>query len=175
MLGPHTHTNRARDTRIAEPRPPPQGRGGLERGAPNTRQPSQQWEATTPGRPPTTPAARSPSQGIQDKGGSAGLPHPGTRAHSMWVADPDSPPTGRAAGGGGATEFRRPSQRRKAPPPGTPPRQPHSAQRRLARAHAVGPVLGPLTHTNRSREPWTGPRNPGCPPQGTGGRGMDSA
>ena len=88
---------------------------------------------------------------------SAGPPHPHTRAHSTWVADPDSPPRGRAAGGGTAPEFRRPSQR--APPPGTPSRHPHSAQRPLARAHAVGPVLGPHAHDNgtretRAAEPW---------------------
>ena len=93
----------------------------------------------------------------------------------MWVGDPDSPPRGRAVGGGRAPEFRRPSQRQKAPPPGAPSRHPHSAQRQLARAHAVGSVLGPHAHSNRAREQLTGPQNPGCPPQGTGGRGRDSA
>ena len=66
---------------------------------------------------------------------------------------------GRAAGGGTAPDTRRPSQRWKAPPPGTPFRHPHSEQRRPARAHAVGPVLGPHTRIDRTRdtrdaEPW---------------------
>ena len=86
-------------------------------------------------------------------------PQPHTRAHGMWVTDPNGTPRGRAVGGGGAPDHRRPSQRRKAPPPGTPFRHPHSEQRRPARAHAVGPVLGPHARTNRTRdtrvaEPW---------------------
>ena len=44
-------------------------------------------------------------------------------------------------------------------PPGTPSRHPHSEQRRPARAHAVGPVLGPHARIDRTRdtrvaEPW---------------------
>ena len=47
----------------------------------------------------------------------------------------------------------------KAPPPGTPFPQPYSEQRRPARAHTVGPVLGPHARTDRTRdtrvaEPW---------------------
>ena len=66
---------------------------------------------------------------------------------------------GRAAGGGTAPDTRRPLQWWKAPPPGTPFRHPHSEQCRPARAHAVGPVLGPNARTNRTRdtrdaEPW---------------------
>ena len=66
---------------------------------------------------------------------------------------------GRAAGGGTAPDTKRPSQRWKAPPPGTPFRHPHSEQRRPARAHAVGPVLGPHARIDRTRdtrvaEPW---------------------
>ena len=85
-------------------------RGGT---APDTRRPSQQWQATLPppGRPPTTPpprhAAPTGHAGQQD---SVGPPHPHTRAHSTWVADLNSPPSGRAVGGGGAPDLRRPSQ-----------------------------------------------------------------
>ena len=66
---------------------------------------------------------------------------------------------GRAAGGGTAPDTRRPSQRWKAPPPGTPFRHPHSEQRQPARAHAVGPMLGPHARIDRTRdtrvaEPW---------------------
>ena len=50
------------------------------------------------------------------------------------------------------------------PPAGTPSRHPNSAQRRRAKAHAVGPVLGPHAHTTRSREILA--TGPGCPPQG---------
>ena len=100
-------------------------------------------------------------------------PHPHTRAHGMWMTDPNSTSRGRAVGGGGAPDHRRPSQRRKAPPPGTPFRHPHSEQHRPARAHALGPVLGP---TPAPTAPGThGSRSPGCPLQRTGGRGRDSA
>ena len=56
-------------------------------------------------------------------------------------------------------DLRSPSQWWKAPPPGTTFRHPHSEQRRPARAHAVGPVLGPHARTDRTRdtrvaEPW---------------------
>ena len=82
-----------------------------------------------------------------------------TRARSTWVADPNSPPSGGAVRGGTAPDLRRPSQWWKAPPPGTPFRHPHSEQRRPARAHAVGPVLGLHARTDRTRdtrvaEPW---------------------
>ena len=55
-------------------------------------------------------------------------------------------------GGGGGPDLRRPSRRRTGPPPGLPFRHPHSAQHRPARAHAMGPVLGPHARTNRTRD-----------------------
>ena len=56
------------------------------------------------------------------------------------------------------------------PPPGTPSSHPNSAQRRLARAHAVGLVLGPHAHATRARK--TRATGPGRPPQGrAAGRG----
>ena len=90
----------------------------------------------------------------------------------MWVAYPNSPPSGQAVGGGTAPELRRPSQWWKAPPPGTPFRDPHSEQRRPARAHAVGPVLAPHARTDRTwdtrvAEPW-----PLAPEDGRPGEGQ---
>ena len=59
--------------------------------------------------PPLQPApqhmnATDPPRGAQP-------PHPHARAHNTWIADSDSPPSGRAVGGGGAHDPRRPSQR----------------------------------------------------------------
>ena len=127
--------------------------------APDTRRPSQQWQATPPGDGPPPPPRHAAPTGPAGQGDSAGPPHPHTRSHSTWVADPNSPPSGRAVGRGTAPDLRRPSQWWKAPPPGTPFRQPHSEQRRPAQAHAVGPVLGPHARTDRTRdtrdaEPW---------------------
>ena len=119
--------------------------------APDTRGPSQLWQATPPGDgSPALPRHAAPT-GRASQGDSAGPPHPHTRAQSTWVAYPDSPPGGRAVGGGGAPDLRRPSQHWKRPPPGTPFCHPHSEQRPPARAQAVGPVLGPHAGTYRTR------------------------
>ena len=174
VLGPHACTDRTRDTRVAEPRrPAPEGGRPLKGTAPDTRRPSQRWQAGPPGDgPPPAPRHAAPT-GHAGQGDSVGPPHPRARAHSMSVADPNSPPSGRAVRGGGVPDLRRPSQRWKAPPPGTPFRHPHCEQGRPARAHAVGPVLGP---TPAPTSPGThGSRNPGRPPQRTGSRGRDSA
>ena len=123
------------------------------------------------GRPPPPPRHAAPT-GHAGQGDSVGPPHPHARAHSMWVADPNSPPSERAVGGGTAPDLRRPSQLWKAAPPGTPFRHCHSEQRRPARAHAVGPVLGPHARTDRTRETRVAePRLP-APEDGRPGEGQ---
>ena len=72
--------------------------------------------------------------------------------HRTHPTSPSSPPSGQAVGGGTAPDLRRSSQWWKAPPPGTPFRHPHSEQRRPARVHALGPVLGPHARIDRSRD-----------------------
>ena len=244
---------RAGSPRPHRPHPGHTGRGTLaarSRGraagggtAPDTRCPSQRWQATPPGDGPPPPPRHAAPTGHAGQADSVGLPHPHTRAHSTWVADPNSPPQwagsrgrdsawpqtpltmmegtpprgppsatptaskagpqgrtlwgqcwvptpaptapgtpgrgtlaahyrGRAAGGEAAPDTRRPSQRWQAPPRGTPFRHPHSEQRRPARAHAVGPVLGPHARTDRTRdtraaEPW-----PPAPKDGRPGDGQ---
>ena len=120
--------------------------------APDTRRPSQRWQATPPVDGPPPPPWNAAPTGHAGQGDSVGPPHPYTRAHSTWVVEPNSPPSGRAVGGGTAPELRRPSQWWQAPPPGMPFRHSHSQQRRPARAHAVGPVLGPHARTDRTRD-----------------------
>ena len=139
--------------------------------APDTKRPSQRWQATPPGDGPPPPPRHAAPTGHAGQGDSAGPPHPHTHAHSTWVADPNSPPSGRAVGGGTAPDLRRPSQWWKAPPPGTPFRHPHSEQRRPARAHAVGPVPGPRARTDRTRDtrvakPWMPAPEDGRPGEG---------
>ena len=121
--------------------------------------------------PPPAPRHAAPT-GHAGQRDSVGSPHTHTRAHSTWVADPNSPPNGRAVEGGTAPDLRRPSQWWKAPPPGRPFRHPHSKQRRPARAHAVVQVLGPHARTDRTRdtrvaEPW-----PPAPEDGRLGEGQ---
>ena len=140
--------------------------------APDTRRPSQRWQTTPPGDGPPPPPRHAAPTGHAGRGDGVGLPHPHTRAHSTWVADPNSPPSGRAVGGGTAPDLRRPSQWWKAPPPGTPFRHPHSEQRRPAGAHAVGPVLGPHARIDRNRDTRVAePRLP-APEDGRPGEGQ---
>ena len=94
-------------------------------------------------------------------------PHPGHTGRGTLAARS----RGRAAGGGTAPDTRRPSQRWKAPPRGTPFRHPHSGQRRPARAHAGGPVLGSHARIDRTRdtrvaEPWQPAPEDGRPGEG---------
>ena len=172
LLGPHARTDRTRNTRVAEPwlPAPEDGQPGegqrLTPDAPhNGGQPAPPRTARTP------PPRHAAPAGHASQGDSVGPPHPHTRAHSTWVADPDSPPSGRAVGGGTAPDLRRPSKKWKARPPGTPFRHPHSEQRRPTRAHAVGPVLGPHARTDRTQdtrvaEPWLPAPEDGRPGEG---------
>ena len=152
--GPHPgHTGR--ETLAARSR----GRAAGGGTAPDTRRPSQRWQATPPGDGPPAPERHAAPTGHAGQGDSVGPRHPNTRADSRWVAVPNRPPSGRAVGGGTAPDLRRPSQWWKAPPPGTAFRHPYSEQRRPARAHAVGLVLGHHARTDRTwntqvAEPW---------------------
>ena len=118
VLGPHARTDRTRDTRVAEPRlpAPEDGRPGENSALHQTPlttvagHPPRQW-------PPTITAARSPHRACGPRG-QCWAPTPRHPAHSRWVADPNSPRSGRAVGGGTAPDLRRPSQWWKAPPPG---------------------------------------------------------
>ena len=142
--------------------------------APDTRRPSQRWQAPPPGDAlPPPPQRATPARKGARCGAGAGStrphqPHPGHTGRGTLAARS----RGRAAGGGTAPDTGRPSQRWKAPPLGTPFRHPHSEQRRPARAHAVGPVLGPHARIDRTRdtqvaEPWLP-----APEDGQSGEGL---
>ena len=174
VLGPHARTDRTRNTRVAEPwlPAPEDGRPGEgQRLTPDI--PQNGGRTPPPGTAPPPPPRHAAPTGHASQEDSVGPPHPHTRSHSTCVMDPNSPPSGRAVGGGTAPDLRRPSQWWKALPPGKPFRHFHSEQRRPARAHAVGPVLGP---TPAPAAPGThGSRKPGRSPQRAGGQGRDSA
>ena len=172
VLGPHARTDRTRDTRVAEPWLPAPGDGRPGEGQPLTPSaPHNDGRPPPPGDSLPPPPRHAAPTGHACRGDSVGPPHPHTRAHSTWVAGSKSPPSGRAVGGGTAPDLRRPSQWWKASPPGTPFRHPHSEQRRPARGHAVGPVLGPHARTDRTRdrrvaEPWLPAPEDGRPGEG---------
>ena len=139
--------------------------------APDTRRPSQQWQATPPGDGPPPPPRHAAPTGHAGQGDSVGPPHPHTRANSTWVTDPNSPPSGRAVGGGTAPDLRRPSQWWKAPPPGDAFPPPPQRATPPAMAHAVGPVLHPHVRTDRTQdtrvaEPWLPAPEDGRPGDG---------
>ena len=173
VLGPHARTDRTRNTRVAEPWPPApeDGRPGEgQRLTPDA--PRNGGRPSPPGTaPPPAPRHAAPT-GHASQGDSVGPPHPHTRANSTWVADPDSPPSGRAVGGGTAPDLKHPSQWCKAPPPGTPFRHPHSEQRRSARAYAVGLVLGPHARTDRTQDTRVVEPSLPAPEDGRSGEGQ---
>ena len=180
--GPHAGIPRTHSQWVVGPgRTPERTRGrGWESACPWT--PHTQARGAPPGHPHAAPTARKSARcGVGDGSPRPHPPHPQpvgsgahthTRAHSRWPASPCSPPRGRAAGRGGAPDPRRPSQRRTAPPPGTPYRHPNGAQRRPARAHAVGPVLGPCARTDRTRDTRVAEPRPPAPEDGRPGEGQ---
>ena len=190
VLDPHARIDRTRDTRVAEPwlPAPEDGRPGegqrLTPGAPHNDGRHPPGDAPPPPPQRATPARKGARCGAGAGSTRPHRPHPGHTGRGTLAARS----RGRAVGGGTAPDTRRPSQRWKAPPPGTPFRHLHSEQRRPARAHAVGPVLGPHARIDRTRdtrvtEPWLpapedgrpgegqrltpdAPRNAGKPPPG---------
>ena len=176
------------------------GRAAGGRTAPDTRRPSQRWQATPPGDgPPPTPRHAAPT-GHAASGDGVGLPHAHTRAHSTWVADP----TGMQAKGtvlGLHTHTSAPTARGRRTPTARPaggqsgegqrltPDAPHNGGRHPPReypsATPTASNAGPQGRTLWGRcwvptpaptAPGThGLRNPGRPLQRTGGQGRDSA
>ena len=127
VLGLHARTDRTRDTQVAEPwlPAPEDGRPGEgQRLTPDA--PHNGGRPPPPGTAPHHLRGTQPPQGMQAKGTVLSPPHPHNRAHSTWVPDPNSPPSGGAVRGGTAPDLRRPSQWWKAPPPGKLFRHPHS-------------------------------------------------
>ena len=152
------------------------------------------------GRPPPPPPARPPAQerhgptprhaaptGRADQGDSVGPPQQHARAHNTWVADPNSPPSGRAVGRGGAPDPRRPSPQWKAPPRGTPFRHPHNPKQSRGEP---GPDPPPQSTPDGARDQgrtrggarttWNGPTSAQCrgratPPRGGGSGRWGSA
>ena len=171
VLGPHTRTDRTWDTRVAEPRlPAPEDRrlGEGQRLTPDA--PHNSGRPPPPGLdPPPSPWHAAPTWHA-GQGDSVGPRHPHTRADSTWVADPNSPPSGRAVGGGGARDLRRPSQRWKAPPPGDalPPSPQRATPARKGARRGTG-ARSPRPH--RPHPEHTGHGTPAARPRGRAVRG----
>ena len=156
VLGPHASTDRTRNTRVAEPwlPAPEDGRPGEgQRLTPDA--PHNSGRPPPPGTAPPPPPRHAAPTGHAGQGDSVGPPHPHARDHSTWVADPNSPHSGRAVRGGGAPDHRRPTQRWKAPPRERPSATPTASNagpqgRTLwGRCWVPGPHRPHLGHTGR--------------------------
>ena len=174
VLGPHARIDCTRDTRVAEPwlPAPEDGRSGEgQRLTPDA--PHNGGRPPPPGDAPPHPGGTQPPQGRAGQVDSVGPPNPHACAHSTWVADPNSPPSRRAVVEGERLASDAPRNSGRHPPRGRP-----SATRTASNA---GPQRRTLwgwccVHTPAPTAPGThGWRDPGRPPQRTGGRGRDSA
>ena len=153
VLGPHARTDRTRDTRVAEPwlPAPEDGQPGEgQRLTPDA--PHNGGRPPPPGTAPHVPRGKQPPQGMQAKGTVLG-PHIHTPVPTACgLRTPTARPVGGQSGEGGRLTTDAPHDGGRHPPPETPFRHPHSEQRRPARAHAVGPGLGPHARTDRTRD-----------------------
>ena len=168
---PHPHRPHPGHTGRGTPAARSRGQAAGGGTAPDTRHPSQQWQATPPGDGPPPPPRHAASTGRAGQGDSAGPPHPHTRDHSMLVADPDSLPSWRAVRGGGAPDHRRPHNGRRHPRGNALPWPPQRATpaRKGARC---GAGAGSHARTDRTRDPQVAePRLPG-PEGGRPGEGQ---
>ena len=174
VLGPHARTDRTRDTRVAEPRLP-----ALEDGRPGEGQRLTPDAPHNGGRPPPSrtaphhPHGTQPPQGMQAKGTVLG-PHTQTPALTArgWQT-PTAHPVGGQSEEGERLTSDAPHNGGRHPPRGRPSATPTASnagpQGRTLWGRCWVPTPAPTA-------PGThGSRNPGYPPQGTGGRGRDSA
>ena len=152
VLGPQARTNRTRDTQVAEPRLPAPEDGRLGEGQRLTPDAPHNGRRPPPtGTAPHHPRGTQPPKSMQAKVRVLG-PHTHTPAPTAcgWRT-----PTARPVGGQFGEGERLTTDALttvEGTPPGTPFRHPHSEQRRPARAHDVGQVLGPRAHTDRTRD-----------------------
>ena len=170
--GPHARTDRSRDTRVAEPRPPAPEDGRPGEGKSLTPDaPCNGSRPAPPGTAPHHPRGMQPPQGMQAKGTVLG-PHTHTPTPTArgW-STPTARPVGGQSGEGQRLTSDAPHNGGRHPPPGTPFHHPVSEQRRPAGVHAVGPVLGPharidRTQNTRVAEPWLPAQEDGRPGEG---------
>ena len=172
VLGFHARTGRTLDTRVAKPWLPAPEDGRLGEGQRLTPDaPHNGGRTPPPETAPHHPRGTQPPQGMQAKGTVLG-PHTHTPAPTArgWRT-PTARPVGGQSGEGQRLTSDAPQNGGRHPPRGTPFHHPHSEQRRPARAHAVGLVLGPHARTDRTRdtrvaEPWLPTPEDGRPGEG---------
>ena len=172
--GPHARTDRTLETRVEEPRLPAPEDGRLGEG--------QRLTPDTPhnvGRPPPPgtalhhPHGTQPPQGMQAKETVLG-PHTHTPAPTArgWRTQTARPVGGQSGEGERLTSDTSHNSGRHPPrgcPSATPTASNAGPQGRTLWGRCWVPTPAPTAPRTK------GSRNPGCPPQRTGGRGRDSA
>ena len=174
VTGPHARIPRTHSQWVFRPRPharKDEWSGVGERPTPDAPYPGKR-------RPPRGPwccphSAQSQLARARAVGLVTGLHASTPRTHSQWVFRPR--PHARKDEWSGVGERPTPDapypgKRR---PPWAPTCRPHSGQSQLARARAVSWVTGPHARTPCTHSQWV--VSPGRTPQGTGGRGWESA
>ena len=139
--------------------------------APDTRRPSQRWQATPPGDGPSPPPRHAAPTGHAGQGDSVGLPHPHTRAHSTCMADPHSPPQWAGSRGRDSAWPQTPLTMMEGTPPGdTLPPPPHRATPACTGARCGAGAGSPCPHRphpgHRVAEPWLPTPEGGRPGEG---------
>ena len=150
-------------------------RGRAARGgtAPDTRRPSQQWQATPPGDGPPPPPRHAPLTGHAGQGDSVGS-HTHTPAPTAreWRTPTARKMVGQSGEGRRLTSDA-PHNGGRHPPRGRPSATPTASN---AGPQGCTPWGRCWVPTRAATAPGThGLRNPSCPLQRTGGRGRDSA
>ena len=158
VTGPHART-RTHSQWVVGPGSPPRGRALGCGGAPDPGRPTPEQEAPPPG------TLMPPPQHAGER--AVGLltgPHTRTPPHPQPVSSGPRQPARRAGSRGcESARPRTPHTQARGAPPRAPSCHPHSAQRQLARARAVGLVTGPHARTRTHRQWVVGP---GSPPRG---------
>ena len=170
---PRPHRPQQGHTGRSTPAAHPRGRAAGEGTAPDTRRPSQRWQATPPGTAPYHLRGTQPPQGMQAKGTVLGpYTHTPTPTARGWRT-PTARPLGGQSGEGQRLTSDAPHNGGGQPPRGRPSASPTASnagpQGRMLWGRCWVPTPAPTAPRTH------GSRNPGCPLQRTGGRGRDSA
>ena len=167
---PRPHQPHPGHTGCGTPAARPRGRAAGEGTAPDTRRPSQRWQATPPGTDPYHPRGTQPPQGMQAKGSVLG-PHTHTPAATVcgWRT-PTARPVGGQFGEGERLTTDAPNNGGRHPPGNALPPPPQRAMPARKGAHCGAGAGSPRLH--RPHPGHTGCGTPAARPRGrAAGRG----
>ena len=157
--GPHAHTNRTRDTRVAEPRPPAPGEGRPGEGQHLTPDaPHNDGRPPHRGRPSTTPTARSPRRTCKPRG-QCWDPTPAHPRPQHVDSGPRQPARRAGSRGRGSARPQTRLTKKEGTPPGDAP--PPPPQR--ATPADKGARCGAAPGSPRPRQPHPGHTGRGIP------------